>query len=276
MITNQEIGYNGRLGNQMFQYAVLLNLASRLNTDVVLPLKNNDIKPDGCFDYSVNNWIPYKLDLYDCFNITAVQSNNIDIKHVYKEPHFNYSNTINSVIDNTSVQGYFQSDKYFTNSKEKVLSEFVFKDTIEIEANSFINDIKSNVDGREIVGIHVRRGDAVVNPTFHLLNVEYFVSCITKYFTDTEYAFVFISDDIQWCKNTFDSADNVFFTGRSSFVDLSIMSKCDHNIISNSSYSWWGVYLNKNKNKKIVSPSKWFKSESIIMKDLYCKDWIIE
>ena len=54
------------------------------------------------------------------------------------------------------------------------------------------------------------------------------------------------------------------------------MSNCKHNIIANSSFSWWGAYLNKNKNKKIISPSKWFKNESIIMKDLYCKDWIIE
>lgn len=276
MITNQEIGYNGRLGNQIFQYAVLLNLANKLNTEVILPLKNNNVKQDGCFDYSTNSWIPYKLDLYDCFKITSKQSNKIDVKYTYKEPHFNYSETINSIVDFTSVEGYFQSEKYFIDSKEKILSEFIFKDEIETEANYFINNVKNSVNDKEIVGIHVRRGDAVVNPTFFLLDIEYFISCITKYFTDTEYAFVFISDDIKWCKNTFESADNVFFSEKSSFVDLCIMSKCNHNIISNSSYSWWGAYLNKNKNKKIIAPSKWFKNKSIIMKDLYCENWIIE
>ena len=65
----------------------------------------------------------------------------------------------------------------------------------------------------------------------------------------------------------------MFFTGKSSFVDLSIMSKCDHNIISNSSYSWWGAYLNKNKNKKIIAPSNWFTSITSL-EDLYPKDWI--
>jgi len=69
---------------------------------------------------------------------------------------------------------------------------------------------------------------------------------------------------------------NEFIENEKDYIEIYLMSLCNNNIISNSSYSWWGAYLNKNKNKKIVSPSKWFKSESIIMKDLYCKDWIIE
>jgi hypothetical protein len=89
--------------------------------------------------------------------------------------------------------------------------------------------------------------------------------------------FVF-SDDTEWCKlqNIFDRKDVIIPEVNDTYIDLCLMSMCDHNIIANSSYSWWASYLNKNLNKKIIAPSRWFGEHSgINSKDLYNKDWII-
>lgn len=272
MITNLNIGYHGRLGNQLFQYAVCYSIAKKLGVDFVIPKENiENIKKDGCYNFSDNSWIPYSFRMYDCFNITAPQKNNIVTENIFKEPYFQYTEQINSVKDNTSIEGYFQSEKYFVNHKEEILNEFKFKPEILKTAQNFISDFKS----KEIIAVHIRRGDAVVNPTFPLMGVDYFQKAI-DHFSDKEYNFLIISDDIEWCKNIFSEGDNVRFSkGVDDFVDLCLMSLANHNIISNSSFSWWGAYLNTNPSKKVIAPNNWFKDKSVNTSDLIPKDWII-
>ena len=275
MITNLQIGYNGRLGNQMFQYAVCYALAKKLNTECFIPNENSKkIKEDGCYDFANNQWIPYRLNLYDAFNITSEQKDNIEIDNVYNEPHFHYSNTIDSIEDNTSVQGYFQSEKYFIDYKEDIINEFTFKDEILKESKDFINN---NFDNNPIVAIHIRRGDnAINNPNFPPISIEYIQEAINE-FSDQEYNFLIISDDIPYCKSIFPESNNLkFSTGKSDLVDLCLMTLTDHNIISNSSYSWWGAYLNPNVNKKVIAPSNWFKDKiNMNTKDLLPASWKI-
>jgi hypothetical protein len=271
MITNLEIGYNGRLGNQIFQYAACYTVAKKLGVDFVIPKSNVDnIKQDGCFDFANNKWVPYRFRMYDCFNITAPQIDTVKSKYIFQEPNFHYNELLN-ILDDTSIQGYYQSEKYFIDYKEDILKEFTFKSDILKQAENIIKDFYNN----EIVAVHIRRGDNVVNPTFPLISMEYIQQAL-EIFSDKEYNFLIISDDVPFCKEAFPESENIMFSnGENDLVDLCLMSLAHHNIISNSSFSWWGAYLNSNPNKKIIAPSDWFKDKNINTTDLIPKKWIL-
>jgi hypothetical protein len=274
MITNKSIGYTGLLGNQLFQYSLLFSIGLKHNYKIGLPLRNLNTKFDGCFNHTDNTWISFKLNLYDCFNIRATLLDDAECDKIiynYKEPNFHFDSKVLEVSDNTNIEGYFQSYKYFDEFKSELLKELKFKNDIENKANSLINSMNE----REIVSIHIRRNDYVKNGTLNLLDLNYF-SAAADTFLDGDYNFLILSDDIEWCKETIGISSNVFFSEHNSnFVDMCLMSKCNHNIISNSSFSWWGAWLNLNENKKVIAPSKWFKDTNIITKDLIPETWII-
>lgn len=271
MITNLQIGYNGRLGNQIFQYAACFATAKRLGVTCVIPQQNvSTTKQDGCYDFSNNQWIPYSFRMFDCFEITAAKGDP-NPNNVFEEPHFNYTETFQTIPDNTSVQGYFQSEKYFVHYKQELIKELTFKEHIQREAQQEVYF----GNGRETVAIHIRRGDNVVNPVFPLITQEYIQQALDM-FADKEYNFLVVSDDLPYCKSIFPQHDTIKFSnGSSDFVDLCAMSLADHNIISNSSFSWWGAYLNQNQSKRVIAPSYWFKDTSTNIKDLIPNDWIV-
>jgi hypothetical protein len=260
MITHKSIGYSGRLGNQMFQYAALKVLSLKTGFEMFLP-NNTSIKPDGCFDMTNNKWIEYKLDLLDCFDLSYPILDNT-LSNQYQEQSFEFEPF--TIPDDTSIDGYFQSYKYFEDFKQDILNDFKFKNKIlnkcQEEISKYINPIS----------IHIRRGDYVNHPGFWNITPEYIQSALS-YFSDDEYTFLIFSDDIEWCKQIF--PEGVVFIEGNQFEDLCLMSLCDHNVISNSSYSWWGAYLNQNDNKKVIAPKNWF-IPSKPLNDLYPLKWI--
>jgi hypothetical protein len=148
--------------------------------------------------------------------------------------------------------------------------------------NNIINEasqILKNYRNKELVGIHIRRGDYVkeYNSLFYLNGIEYINKCI-DYFKDN-YNFFIISDDIEWCKYTFSEYKNFYFSNSSNdLLDFALMSLCNHNIISNSTFSWWAAFLNKNINKKVIMPSKWIKRDipnKVWIKNLLLENWVI-
>lgn len=263
MITHKSIGYSGRLGNQMFQYAALKALFLKTGYEMFLP-DHTTIKPDGCYDMTNDKWIEYKLDLLDCFDLTCPVLNNTPL-NLYQEQSFNFEPKIFSIPDNTAIEGYFQSYKYFDDLKQEILKDFTFKPSILDNCLSKISLYPNPVS------IHIRRGDYVNHPGFWNITPEYIQEAF-NYFTDDEYTFLIFSDDIEWCKQIF--PEGVVFIEGNQFEDLCLMSLCDHNIISNSSYSWWGAYLNQNENKKVIAPKNWF-IPAKPLNDLYPNDWII-
>ena len=192
MITHKSIGYSGRLGNQMFQYAALKALSLRTGYEMFLP-NHITIKPDGCYDMTNNKWIEYKLDLLDCFNIVCPILDN-SLPNQYQEPSFGFEPF--TIPDNTSIEVYFQSYKYFKDYKEDILNDFKFRDEIlskcQEEISQYINP----------VAIHIRRGDYVNHPGFWNVTPEY-IQAALSYFYDDEYTFLIFSDDIEWCKQIF-------------------------------------------------------------------------
>lgn len=265
MITHKSIGYSGRLGNQMFQYAALKAQSLRIGIDCYLPDHTN-LKSDGCFDYTNNRWIPYKLDLFDCFKITSPLLNQTE-NNLYKELNFSYEFHILDVIDNTAIEGYFQSYKYFEDYDEEIRREFTFKDEILEKCTKIIANYSNTV------AIHIRRGDQVAHPGMWNVTLEYIQEALNQ-FTDDEYTFLVFSDDINWCKQVFPEGV-IFMEGNGQYEDMCLMTLCNHNIISNSTFSWWAAYLNCNINKKIVAPKNWFTDKSIKTSDLYPPNWII-
>jgi hypothetical protein len=263
MITHKSIGYNGRLGNQMFQYAALKALSLKTGYEMFLP-NNTSIKPDGCYDITNNKWIEYKLDLFDCFNLSYNISSN-PLTNIYQEKEFTFESEIFTISDDTAIEGYFQSYKYFDEFKQEIIKDFTFKPNILNHCQNIISLYENSV------AIHIRRGDYVNHPGFWNITPEYIQETF-NYFSDNEYTFLIFSDDIEWCKQIF--PEGVIFIGGNQFEDLCLMSLCDHNIISNSSYSWWGAYLNKNKKKRVIAPKNWFIPTKPLT-DLYPNDWII-
>ena len=138
MITHNSIGYSGRLGNQMFQYAALKVISILMKDSIVLP-NHTKIKEHGCFDYTNEKWIPYKLDLLDGFDLTC------KLGYI----------PINS--DSIVLDGYYQSYLHMTGYESQIINEFVFKHDILVKSVDKIKQYKNPV------AIHVRRGDYVKN-----------------------------------------------------------------------------------------------------------------
>jgi hypothetical protein len=270
MITNLNIGNNGRLGNQLFQYSICFAAAKELNTELILPEQN------------ILHTNPFmKCHLYDVFNLKTKTSNNLEINNIFKEPcnieddiiNYDYENLIYNIPNNTSIEGWFQSYKCFIKYEKELKNELIIHDELILKAKNILQ----KYNNKEIISIHFRRGDYVqeYKNLFYLNDVEYINKAI-KHF-DGDYNFFVTSDDIEWCKNNFYNYKNFYFSeGSNDLLDFILMSLCDHNIISNSTFSWWAAFLNKNINKKVIMPSKWIKRDipnKVLIQNLLLKDW---
>tara|TARA_R110000822_G_scaffold50816_6_gene132483 strand:+ start:652 stop:2262 length:1611 start_codon:yes stop_codon:yes gene_type:complete len=241
------------LGNQLFSIASTLGTAYDNNAIPVFNIHTPQF--------------PYKD------NILRNLKNTIDfnILNYYKEPHFHYKKI--SYTKNMCLDGYFQSEKYFKNHRKKILEFF------KISENDY-NFIQQNFKDLLIdttVSLHIRRGDYTL-PKYSshhpVQTIEYYHEAMSHFSNNVNY--LIFSDDIDWAKENF-SGDNFNFItqktiqgndvmdtldiskgGYPDYIELYLMSLCDHNIIANSSFSWWGAWLNENPNKKVIAPKKWF------------------
>ena len=260
MIGNNRIGCNGRLGNQMFQYASMRGIASVKGFDWVVPPEN--------YDHTAN------YALFETFKMTNVRDKNIGFVEgeILKETiHCYDKNLVDSCSDNTNLDGFFQTEKYFEKISDEIRSDFTFKD-------EYLKPCKEFIDSLDTIPIflHIRRGDAIGKEHYHpVAPMSYYVEALKRFDEDTP-CFVF-SDDLDWCKSQdlfksdkFLFNDNIerydyqSMDGSGSMqytllphVDLCLMSLCSGAIIVNSSFSWWGAWLQNNRGKVIAS-KPWF------------------
>ena len=246
----------GGLGNQFFQYAVARRLAHHLNTEFKI-----DKSP---FDsYELRN---YQLDDFNVKNNFATAEDLKKMKYKVIERNISTEGFMSEVLncpDDTYLAGDWQCEKYFSDIENIIREEFTLKQNL-IEQVKFWSEKINSSDCA--VSVHIRHGDYAILPRirylFGILPLNYYVDCINelqKYF-DNITAFIF-SDDLQWVK------ENLKLNVPMEFVDnvprdtqeIFLMSQCDHNIIANSTFSWWGAWLNKNPNKKIFAPDPWFR-----------------
>tara|TARA_Y100000593_G_C4244124_1_gene303745 strand:+ start:43 stop:891 length:849 start_codon:yes stop_codon:yes gene_type:complete len=279
MITMRDIGINGnRFGNQISQYAALLGISQKTGYDFAIPYENENIE-GKIMNMHTNEWIITPFKVSKCFDITAKNLSKSDDSKIinFFEENSNgnagFDDRIFDINDNTDIKGYFQTEKYWKHAEELVRKELTFKSEFYDKASSNIENIRSKF--KDLVSIHVRRDDYLANPNHPVLSIEYYQQAINN-FNDKEYAFVVFSDDIQWCKDNFGDDERIFYSeGNIDYIDLCMMSLCDHNIIANSTFSWWAAWLNTNKDKRVFASKIWL-GESVkhlYSTDLYCEGW---
>lgn len=239
-ITFSKLGQHGRLGNQMFQYALLTGVAKRRNFEVLIP-----------------------EDLMLGFDLTAGMVPRLELEHgrpIYRErgAAFHFDDGVFDCAPGTDFFGFFQSYRYFKNAEAEVRREFTFVEAVEGYAAEWMAKIRAFATGRPCIAVHARRGDYMhFGGRFTPFTDTYFQRA-KKAIEANDSVFVMFSDDPSWLQNNYHGEDIFFLDEPDEFVSLSVASKCDHIICSASSFSWWAAWLNRSSAKRIVIPSPWF------------------
>lgn len=236
MISFSNLGRQGRAGNSLFQCASTICHALRNNDTYVFP----------------SSW-EYK----DRFNLRNCFSDNIKFKTQYKEPFFHYQPI--PYQSDQDLSGFFQTKKYFQEFEDVILGLLTPKQGFGIQYNT--------------TAIHVRRGDYLtLSGCYEQLNMQYYNAAMNIIKSQKYMVF---SDDITWCKQNFIGEQFIFSEEKDPIIDLSLMLSCENNIICNSSFGWWGAFLNKNPSKIVIAPKKWFGPKLAYnnTKDLIPSDW---
>lgn len=282
----------GGLGNQMFQYAT--GRALSLVHDV--PLKLDISGFDG---YGLHQG----FELKRVFNCAADIASEEDVRSMLGwqsmsvikrvvarpnmaalrrstfvvEPHFNYWVGIKQTPDNCYLAGYWQSEQYFQTHTAAIRADFAFKLPLS-DRNS---KLALQITRGNTVSLHIRRGDYANNPkttaTHGLCSLDYYRAAIQHIAERVQSPHFFIfSDDIAWVKNNltinFPHQYVDHNQGAESYNDMRLMSLCQHNIIANSSFSWWGAWLNTNAHKIVIAPKQWFANTTNVA-DLIPSTW---
>tara|TARA_A100001015_G_C15026532_1_gene730799 strand:- start:205 stop:1059 length:855 start_codon:yes stop_codon:yes gene_type:complete len=274
----------GGLGNQMFQFAAAFTVAKRKQVDLFLDLGwldtrnlHNGFELENVFDiYSKVNFLK-KDFIFKNINIGRYLAK-FDFKlKTFEEPHFHFSSEIFNISNHVYLKGYWQSELYFREYSNELKKIFIFSKNI----NESISSIKNEIYNSNSVSIHIRRGDYVSKKNInHYIDLKNFYLKAAKNVArqTTNPIFFIFSDDPGWVSKNFKleypyKIVNIN-NGINSFKDMYLMSLCKHNIIANSSFSWWAAWLNNNEHKMVFAPKNWFKDKSINTENLYPISWI--
>jgi hypothetical protein len=267
MIGFNALGRMGRFANQMFQYASLKGIARNIGADICIPNHTQAV------DDGIGNKL--RTELFDSFDL-RVNIGLLNNGHapVVKERFFHFDEELFSMCpDHVSLQGYFQSEKYFKNIEQEIRDDFTFKDEVLKPCKEMITAVENPI------ALHIRRTDYLTNSENHFnLPLEYYEAAL-KHFNSDRNIIVF-SDDPTWCQeqDLFEDERFMISENTDNRVDMCLMSLCSDFIIANSSFSWWGAWLSQNKNKKVIAPVQWFGKTGYTKdhdtKDLIPNDWI--
>ena len=249
----------GGLGNYLFQIGAACTLAH----------KNNDI---AIFDLSIELRAHRNIRDYITNILRNINISDMLLGYQYRfDEAKDYTYNEIGYANNLLLTGYYQSSKYL--DREYILDLFSIDDV----SLSYINDKYKFILGHpNTVSIHVRRGNYLDRQTRHpVQDIEYYNKAMSQF--DETAHFVVFSNDIQWCKENFKQTNITFIDeAEEDYISLFLMSLCKHNIIANSSFSWWGSYLNKNVDKKVIAPSRWFGPDlPLKTENIYEDSWII-
>jgi hypothetical protein len=257
------LGSYGHLGNQLFQIASTMGIA----------LENE-------MDYMFPTW---KYDKYFIKSIPQMDKKELDkIKGEYIDregPHHFQPLLIIDNKRNWDIGGYLQSEKYFEENRDEVLSYFEFKDEYVSYLKKQYEEI---LEMDNICALHVRRGDYLNFPAYHpTCDMNYYNQAMSHFSDDTK--FIVFSNDLDWCRANFRGNRFIFIdecdktNNGDVMLEFILMTMCKNNITANSTFSLWAAILNKNENKKIISPSRWFGPalQGYILSDMYSKNAII-
>lgn len=272
------------LGNQLFQYATGRSLSIKFKTELRVDL--------SFYENPQNRNVHYRLDK---FNLPFTVAKDSDFIHLmnrkriplifkilkqfgikfypfYKKTHLfegdimNFCKSKDELKRDYYVEGWLANENYFKEFREIIVKEFNADDLLGNE-NIFL---QHEIINSNSIAVHIRRGDYLTIPYFKTLSKEYYLSAMRQALDEIDNPiYYFFSDDITWAKEQFSIIQNTRFIENNSvadtignavwdIADLMLMRSCKHQIIANSSFSWWGAWLNENPLKKVYFPAHWY------------------
>jgi hypothetical protein len=273
----------GGLGNQIFQYATAKAIAIKKNDVLKLDInsfKNDSFKRDYKLDNfnikeDIANFIEIRK-LRGTFNITEKFCNkfklNVSKANTYykEQKQMFFDRDIFNKNSNLYLDGYWQNENYFSNIREYLLKVFIPKSISNI-AREYLNEIQKC----NSISLHIRRKDYLnLKDIYYICELDYYQKAIQIIQDKVENPKFFIfSDDIDWCKNNL-NIEAIYIENTTDIEDMYLMKNCKHNIIANSTFSWWGAWLNENKNKIVIGPKKWFVKKEWQNLNLVSDEWV--
>lgn len=283
----------GGLGNQLFQYATGRRVALKNGLPLKLDLswfKDQPERPYSLNHFTINETIAtsdeiaqLKKNEMNPLKLIVVKFNEFGKPYYHRkhiqEKSLDFDRNILQISGSAYLDGYWQSEKYFKDIENIIRKEF----TVISPPDSVNTNYAQMIQSSNAVAIHVRRGDYISNPSanqFHgTCSLEYYSRSIDQIMSNIKNPHFFVfSDEPKWTQ------DNLKIDAPTTYVvhnppdknyeDLRLMSLCSHFIIANSSFSWWGAWLSKNKSKIVIAPSKWFQGTKYNDADLLPENWI--
>lgn len=269
----------GGLGNQMFSYAFYIKLKCNFRFSHIV------LEPSHCFTVHQGYELPdvftevetkrtykYYRRIHKLFSVYFTK---IFFKVIKETCNWDFSGYLTSSYYPFLVyDGFWQSEKYFSSLKNEIINKFRFNDSL---LNSNTRWLSEALSQENSVSIHIRRGDYLELEEFrNICTIDYYRKAVSLIESRVHNpVFYVFSNDLKWVKDnlTFADFNHVDWNNdRDSWQDMYLMTKCKHNIIANSSFSWWGAWLNENPDKMVIAPSRWF--NSIDAKDIVPENWI--
>lgn len=287
------VGLRGGLGNQMFQYAAGRRLAHFLGAELKMDI--SAFRQDKQRSYALDVFsIQQRFAAEDeVAAITAPELSLFErvilrVKGIHpappetyvKERHFHFDPAVLELAGNVYLDGYWQSEKYFGDIKEIIMREFTVKPS-QVGKNK---ELAAIIGDSESVSLHVRRGDYITNPittqVHGICGLDYYgraIGFIEKRVPSPHF-FIF-SDDMEWARANLKLMSGAVTlvdnnSNANAYEDLRLMSQCKHHIIANSSFSWWGAWLNPRVDKLVVAPKRWLRDDQHYDGDVIPVDWL--
>lgn len=282
----------GGLGNQMFQYATGRKLALERDIELKLDITNYDQDEKRTYrlnKFNITETIAssreiQELKRFDSFSLSTIPSFLRERlspyylrKHV-REQHFEYDPNLRKIRDDAYLSGYWQTEKYFSEIRDILKSEFTLKEPLDEQNLKLLSEIRN----RNSVSLHIRRGDYVSDPATN----KYHGTCSLRYYqnaidifsqnVDRPYFFIF-SDDMEWVESNFPIGYDHEFVSHNGevkdYIDMILMMNCRHHILANSSFSWWGAWLGEYEETLTIAPKRWYQDPGVQNKDLLPQSW---
>lgn len=268
--------FSGGLGNQMFQYAFYYALRKNNRKVEVDTCLYSHLEMHNGFEITKAFGIDIPLKYYSKLYITYIRlllklkpSKVLNIDKSYFEDNFIKTNALYHY-------GYWQSEKYFKSIKDEIKEIYTFRNI-----NTVNLDLSKKINSENSVSLHIRRGDYIGNTIYEgVCTDDYYSKAIEHINKNVNNAIFYVfSDNIIEAKRLISKYNikTIFVdinTNVNSYLDMFLMSCCKHNIIANSTFSWWGAWLNKNPNKIIIAPKKWINDDESKFKDIVPNNWL--
>ncbi len=260
----------GGLGNQLFQYASGKALAYQLNSSFYIddswfhkPNSNRKFKLIELGIDAQSQQLSKRQRFTRRIGSRALPKRlQGDALYLTEPADFGYQAFDCSPSQHIYMDGYWQSPKYFQVIRQRLIEEINLS---LIERDAAAEQFPSD----NTVAVHIRRGDYITQSSSQALSTKYVKAAMADFGNNFDY--MFFSDDIDWCKETFTGSNISFSNNRSDLEDLKQMSEAAHNIIANSTFSWWSAWLNKNKAQRVIAPHPWTNDNT--HRDILPENW---